>query len=98
MGATLEPGQPCPTCKRKMPTPHEGPPGPKRARFTVAIPPGEEGAIDDLLEQWAERIRQRWPEEVGELSDQGWRYRALHYGLYILSITDDRVLPAASGS
>lgn len=94
---TVTPGDVCPTCDRKVPHTHDKPPGPKRTRFSVAVPPGEEGILDELLVQLVEKMKGRWPDGgTMELGDQGWRYRAVHYAITMV-VMDDRLLPSEVG-
>lgn len=95
------PGQECPACHRKVPKVHDKPPTKRQTRFSVAEPVGEEGLLDEMLVQWQEAVQARWPEEVGELGAAGWRYRALHFGLYALTTASpevlDQMLPSEVG-
>lgn len=97
----VPPGEECPTCNRKMPHVHNKEPGPKQARFTVLEPPGEGGTLDELLVQLVERYQEVWPEDLGRLGDKGWRYRALHFGLYTLvtapASVAQKLLPSEEG-
>lgn len=95
------PGAECPACHRKVPVVHDKPPTARQTRLSVAVPVGEEGVLDELLVQWTERVQEVWPEDLGELGDKGWRYRALHYALYALATCPPEVLaqllPAEEG-
>lgn len=72
----------CPTCNRPMPREKEddGTPKPKRSRFTLLVPEGEEGVLDEMLDQLVTKYRAVWGGI--EISEKGWRYRACHLGLY----------------
>lgn len=100
--AHLVPGEECPTCNRKVPHVHQKEPGPKQARFTVLEPGPEAGTLDDLLCQLVEKFQDVWPEDLGRLGDKGWRYRALHFGLYALVTAPHdvavRLIPSEEGS
>jgi hypothetical protein len=78
----------CPTCNQKIKHEHEGPTGPKRSRFTVAEPPGEEGVLEDLLIQFVERLKPTWDGDgYGAISvgDRTWKYRGSHAGFYAMA-------------
>lgn len=97
----------CPTCNRPIPAEketHEGPTGPPRKRMNIAIPPGEEGVLEDLLIQFVERFKPRWAgqeDDMPEIGQRHWKYIALHHGLYSLVTAPDEVadllLPAEIG-
>jgi hypothetical protein len=93
----------CPTCDRPLKT-HDGPSGPPRKRFTVSIPPGEEGVLEDLLVQFVERFKPLWEmdDPMPGVGDRHWKYVALHYGLYCLVTADgdtaQRLMPAEIGT
>ncbi len=101
MTENLQPGDVCPTCTRKVPHVHDKEPGPKQSRFTVLEPPGEAGTLDELMVQLVERYQEVWPEDLGRLGDKGWRYRALHFGLYTLVTAPhsvaSKLLPSEEG-
>ena len=83
----------CPTCNRPLKT-HEGPTGQPRKRLSIAIPPGEEGVLDDLLIQFVERFKPRWAgadEPMPEIGERHWKYIALHHGLYTLVTASEEV-------
>lgn len=90
------PGSVCPTCERKVPHVHDKSPGPKQSRFSVAVPPGEEGVLEEMLVACHERIEPIWP-SLGGLGDRGWRYRDLALILHAVSECNPGVLAALIG-
>lgn len=99
--SSISPGCECPTCGRKVPEVHDKPPGQKQTRFTVAEPIGESGLLDELLIQLVEIYKPHWPDDLGDIGDRGWRYRALSYGLHsLVNAPPDvmaRLLPSETG-
>lgn len=96
--AEVAPGTECPTCGRKVPHVHDEPPTKRQERFTVLVPPGEEGVLEELLVLWMEKVKANWPEDPGfELGEKGWRYRALHFGMTQIVQNADRLVPSEVG-
>lgn len=65
-------------------------------------PHGEEGELDDLLEQMVEKYKSVWPDELSEVGSRHWRYKALHFALYSLVTASpdvaSRLLPSEYGA
>lgn len=77
----------CPTCNQKIKHEHEGPSRAPRQKFTISIPPGEEGVLDDLFIQFVERLQPVWDGDGhGAISvgSRTWKYRGANAGLYAL--------------
>lgn len=97
-------GDVCPTCKRPVKPEHEGPAGPPRKRFSVSVPPGEDGVLDDLMIQFVERFQPAWAAgvEMPPIGARHWKYIALHHLLYSVVTASPEVaaglLPAEVGA
>ena len=75
---------------------------PKRSKVVIYEPHGEEGVLDDLLEQLVETYQEVWPDELSEVGSRHWRYKALHFALYSLTTAPpdviSRLLPSEKGA
>jgi hypothetical protein len=86
----------CINCKRPLPKEKpDGPVGPKRERMVLSVPPGEEGVLEDLLIQLVDKYKAVWPDQLGEVGDDFWRYKAVHFAAYSALTTD--LVPAEEG-
>ena len=83
----------CEACGRPKPTLHNKPPEKRQTRFSVAEPIGEGGLLDELLEQIVEKYQPLWADELGDIGSKAWRYRALHFALYMVA-TEPALVPS----
>ena len=87
----------CPTCNRPIPEEKsDDPTRPKKPRFTLLIPPGEEGLLDHLLEDIVLKYQEVWPDLLGPTSEQGWRYKATAFAFQ--AVIDANIVPSEVGS
>lgn len=70
----------CPSCNRPLPKERSDSPS-RRKRFSVAVPEGEEGVLDELLIEIVERYESAVP-EFKEIGTPGWKYPPLAWALY----------------
>jgi hypothetical protein len=102
----LTPGEDCPACHRKIPKERsDEQTGPRRERFSVSVPPGEEGVLDELLIALVEKHQEAWPADARSMRQglglelvgaQGWKYRGLHFALYA-ALTVPELAPVEEG-
>lgn len=75
---------------------------PKRSKIVVYEPHGEEGVLEDLLEQLVSRYQHVWPDQLSEVGSRHWRYKVLHFAAYsLLTAPHDvvkRLLPSEKGA
>lgn len=80
----------------------QGPSRPKRSKVVIYEPHGEEGELDMLLEQLVNMYKEIWPDELSEVGEKFWRYKALHFALYSLTTAPPdvaaRLLPSERGA
>lgn len=92
----------CSGCNRPVHTVAQGSSRPKRSKVVIYEPHGEEGELDDLLEQLVARYQKVWPDELSEAGVRFWRYKALHFALYsLITASPDvvsRLLPSEKGA
>jgi len=70
----LEPGQPCPTCERRIPYPRKDT-SPDTRSFTLRVPIDEAEEFEEIFEAAAKHI--------GAHSNPHWRYRTALWGLVL---------------
>ena len=74
---------------------------PKRSKVVIYEPHGEDGTLDELLEQLVEKYQSIWPDELSEVGSRHWRYKALHFAIYSLVTAPPdvaaRLLPSEQG-
>lgn len=73
----------CTNCRRPVPkVKPDAPVGPKRSKVTITEPLGEEGTFDELLIQVVDRVKADWPDQLGPVGSEFWRYKALHWLMF----------------
>lgn len=77
------PREKCDSCGRPLPNEEsDAPTGPKKQRVNLVVPIGEEGVLEDLLEQLVEKYQSVWPDDLGPVGAAGWKYRAVSFAAY----------------
>lgn len=92
----------CSGCNRPVHTVAQGSARPKRSKVVVYEPHGEEGVLEDLLDQLVARYQKAWPDLLSEAGSRHWRYKSLAFALYALVTAPDevakRLLPSETGA
>lgn len=87
-----EPGEICDGCGRRVPKKRaDAKTGPPRGRVTISVPAGEEGVLDELMIEVAEKFAEAWPEDAASAREHGvyvlpvgeraWQFRVVAFAL-----------------
>lgn len=91
---SVEPGEECPSCHRKVPTKKkDDKPGARRSVVHIHEPKGEEGTLESLMIQVIDKYQEAWPREFADARDgigldvvgaTSWKYFVVHFALYAI--------------
>lgn len=89
---TVAPGEECPGCGRTVPKEKsDAAAGPRGERWSITVPPGEEGILEEMLVDLVEKYEEAWPLQARAMRDsvglevvggRRWKYYALHFAVY----------------
>jgi hypothetical protein len=87
----------CVNCHRPVPKVQpDAPTGPKRERLALTVPPGEEGVLEEMLIGLVDRYKEHWPDELGPVGADFWRYKAVCFAAYM--VLTHNLVPAEEGA
>jgi len=88
----------CESCGRVLPKAKpEDDPGPKRKIFSVSVPRGEEGILEELCEQVVEKYKAGAGEHLLPVGEKMWKYYAVHYALYQAAVAPGPLVSEEGG-
>lgn len=88
----VAPGEDCPGCGRTVPKlKSDEVAGPQGERWTISVPPGEEGNLELMLIDLVNKYKDAWPLQYRAMRDsvglevvggRRWKYYGLHFAVY----------------
>jgi hypothetical protein len=89
---TLEPGEECPACHRKVPKEKsDALPGPTRSVVSIHEPKGYEGTLEPLMVAVVDKFREQFPRDYEAMKaslglelvgGRSWKFFVVHFALY----------------